>query len=145
MGETAAQTEGGKAPISGLVPMIHVANVERSASFYKLLGFEIGNYVPREGPPVNWAWLYQPKAPNWKIGANLMLVLSERRFDRNPELYLTLYLYAADLIGLRQQLMTAGVKVSEISYPEYLPKGEFETHDPDGYTVMVGQSYEGSP
>ena len=37
------------APISGLVPMIHVADVERSAAFYRLLGFEIGNAVPRGG------------------------------------------------------------------------------------------------
>jgi hypothetical protein len=32
------------APITGLVPMIHVANVERSAEFYRLLGFEVGNF-----------------------------------------------------------------------------------------------------
>jgi hypothetical protein len=30
--------------------MIHVADVERSAAFYRLLGFEVGNAVPREGP-----------------------------------------------------------------------------------------------
>jgi hypothetical protein len=39
--DTAAATE--RAPISGLVPMIHVADVGRAAQFYRLLGFEIGN------------------------------------------------------------------------------------------------------
>ena len=38
------------APLTGVVPMIYVADVERSADFYRLLGFEIGNYVPRTGP-----------------------------------------------------------------------------------------------
>lgn len=44
------------APISGLVPMIHVADVERSAAFYRYLGFEIGNSVPRGGNRMEWAW-----------------------------------------------------------------------------------------
>jgi hypothetical protein len=49
------------APLTRLVPMIQVADVERSAAFYRLLGFEIGNKVPRSGTP-HWAWLYAPKA-----------------------------------------------------------------------------------
>ena len=131
------------APINALVPMIRVADVERSAKFYELLGFQIGNYVPREAPPMHWAWLYQPGAPNWKTGANLMLVRSKEQ--SGGEQPVVLYLYAAELVALRQQLIGMGVNVSAITYPEYLPKGEFELHDPDGYTVMVGQSYEGSP
>src|SRR5690349_10800384 len=61
------------APLTGLVPMIRVADVERSAAFYGLLGFEIGNKVPRTGTP-HWAWLYAPKVDNWKHGPNLMVV-----------------------------------------------------------------------
>src|SRR5438067_7493043 len=61
------------APINAVVAMIRVREVERSAEFYRRLGFEIGNYVPRDEPPMHWAWLYQPNAPNWKTGANLML------------------------------------------------------------------------
>ena len=139
------QPEVGKAPINSLVPMIRVKDVARSAKFYAHLGFEIGNYVPRAGPRMSWAWLYQPGAPNWKTGANLMLVRGEGGFDSNPDTHLVLYLYAADLAALRLDLIKADIKVSEISYPEYLPNGEFETHDPDDYTVMVGQSFDGSP
>ena len=142
MSEAAVQPQSA-APINALVPMIRVAEVERSAKFYELLGFQIGNYVPREAPPMHWAWLYQPGAPNWKTGANLMLVRSKEQ--SGGEQPVVLYLYAADLVALRQQLIGMGVNVSAITYPEYLPKGEFELHDPDGYTVMVGQSYEGSP
>jgi catechol 2,3-dioxygenase-like lactoylglutathione lyase family enzyme len=143
MNEAAAPHPESKAPINALVPMIRVAEVERSAKFYRLLGFEIGNYVPREAPPMHWAWLYQPAAPNWKTGANLMLVRGEEKSERH--LPVVLYLYAADLVALRQQLIEQGISAGAITYPEYLPKGEFKLHDPDGYTVMVGQSYEESP
>src|SRR5918995_370192 len=118
-----------RAPISGLVPMIHVAHVERSAEFYRLLGFEIGNYVPRTGP-MHWAWLYAPKAVDWKRGPNLMLVRSERPLDGSPR-HVLFYLYAADLASLRSQLLAEGVNAGEISYPDYLPNGEFRVHDPD--------------
>ena len=142
MSEAAAQPQS-KAPIKALVPMIRVADVERSAKFYELLGFEIGNYVPREAPPMHWAWLYQPEAPNWKTGANLMLVRTEEKPQH--ELPVVLYLYTPDLVALRQQLIEGGLTVGAITYPWYLPKGEFELRDPDGYTVMVGQSCEESP
>ena len=134
------------APINSVVAMIHVADVERSAEFYRLLGFEIGNYVPREAPPMHWAWLYQPNAPSWKTGANLMLTRTSRP---NPldkeEPHVLFYLYARDLKALRAELVAKGIKASEICYPEYLPHGEFGLHDPDGYLLMIGQSYEGSP
>lgn len=136
------------APVNAIVAMIRVADVERSAEFYRLLGFEIGNYVPRPLPPdcaMHWAWLYQPNAPNWKTGANLMLVRGVGGFECDPDTHVVLYLYAADLAALRERLLQANIKAGKIEYPEYLPKGEFQTHDPDGYTVMIAQSYEQSP
>ena len=134
------------APINAVVAMIHVADVERSAEFYRQLGFEIGNYVPREAPPMHWAWLYQPRATTWKSGANLMLSRDRRPnpLDRE-EPQVLFYLYAHDLKGLRGELLAKGLTPGEISYPEYLPSGEFELYDPDGYRLMIGQSYEGSP
>jgi catechol 2,3-dioxygenase-like lactoylglutathione lyase family enzyme len=139
--ETRPTTEG--APISGLVPMIHVADVERSAEFYRLLGFEIGNYVPRAGP-MHWAWLYAPKAADWKRGPNLMLTRSEDSIDASAQEVL-FYLYAPDLTSLRSRLLAKGVDVGEISYPDYLPNGECRVQDPDGYTLMIAQSAEDTP
>ncbi len=43
--------------------MIHVAHVERSAAFYALLGFQIGNRTPPIGKP-RWAGLYAPGTPD---------------------------------------------------------------------------------
>jgi len=130
------------APLTSLVPMIQVADVERSAAFYRLLGFEIGNKVPRSGTP-HWAWLYAPKAADWKRGPNLMVVRSECAVM--PDTQVLFYAYATDLKSLRGELIAAGIKVGEISYPEYLPEGEFETHDPDGYRLMVAQSGKDTP
>jgi catechol 2,3-dioxygenase-like lactoylglutathione lyase family enzyme len=132
-----------EAPVGAIVAMIHVKDVERSAEFYRLLGFEIGNYVPRQGTP-HWAWLYQPKAADWKRGPNLMLTRTARPL--NPDAQDVLFhLYAADLVGLRESLLNAAVKVGEIGYPEYLPAGEFRMTDPDGYCLMVAQSGERTP
>lgn len=133
-----------RGPISGLVPMIHVADVERSATFYRLLGFEIGNYVPRDGGPKHWAWLYAPAAADWKRAPNLMLTRSECAIDPEAQEVL-FYLYAADLVSLRGTLVANGVPAGEISYPEYLPKGEFRVQDPDGYTLMMAQATDDTP
>lgn len=132
------------APVSGLVPMIHVADVERSAAFYRLLGFEIGNYVPRDGGPMGWAWLYAPKVADWKRGPNLMLTCSSEPVDARAQAVL-FYLYAADLKALRDTLLAAGTAAGEITYPEYLPNGEFRIQDPDGYELMIAQSASDTP
>jgi catechol 2,3-dioxygenase-like lactoylglutathione lyase family enzyme len=130
-------------PIGALVPMIHVRDIERSVPFYRLLGFEIGNSVPREGP-TTWVWLYAPGAPDWKRGPNLMLTQSSRAIDAAAQDVL-FYLYAADLTTLRERLLAAGLAPGEIAYPEYLPAGEFCLADPDGYTLMIAQSAPDTP
>lgn len=130
-------------PITGLVPMISVVDVERSVEFYKLLGFAVGNRVPREGR-MNWAWLYSPMASDWRRGPNLMLSRSERAIDPKAPAVL-FYLYVTDLVGLRGQLVTAGQNPGPIKHPDYLPKGEFAIQDPDGHRLMLAQSDSDTP
>jgi hypothetical protein len=93
---------------------------------------------------MGWAWLCQPAAPDWKRGANLMVARAEDPVDPKAQRAM-LYLYAEDLQALHAELAAAGVKVGEIQYPFYLPKGEFQTFDPDGYVVNIGQKFEGTP
>lgn len=124
--------------------MIHVADVERSATFYRRLGFEIGNYVPRDGSRREWAWLYAPKAPDWKRGPNLMLTRSSELVDPGAQAVL-FYLYAADLKTLRQHLLDNGIAASEIAFPAYLPDGECRVVDPDGYVLMIAQAAADTP
>ena len=129
--------------ITGIVTMIHVADVERSAGFYRLLGFEIGNRVPPVGP-AHWAWLYSPEAADWKRGPNLMLTRTACAIDADAQQAL-FYLYATDLVALRNDLVAKGVTATEITYPDYLPKGEFQVIDPDGYCLMIAQSAHDTP
>jgi hypothetical protein len=130
-------------PVTGLVPMIPVWDIERSLEFYKLLGFAVGNRVPQQGR-IDWAWLYAPNAPDWRRGPNLMLSRSEREIDRAARGVL-LYLYATDLVSLRAELVLAGKNPGQIQYPDYLPKGEFAIQDPDGYRLMLAQSDSDTP
>ena len=133
-----------RAPVRGLVPMIHVRDVERSAVFYRLLGFQIGNAVPSGDGPKEWVWLYAPAVADWKRGPNLMLTRSSRPIRASAQDVL-FYLYASDLKGLRAHLLNSGLAPGEIGYPEYLPAGEFRLEDPDGYCLMIAQSGTDTP
>jgi hypothetical protein len=50
------------------------------------------------------------------------------------------YLYSPNLVALREHLISAGVRVSPVTYPDYMPKGEVRVEDPDGYTLLIGQA-----
>ena len=130
-------------PVSGLVPMLPVLDVERSAAFYKLLGFAVGNRVPREGT-MHWAWLYAPNVPDWRRGPNLMLSRSEGVIEHASQKIL-FYLYATNLVALREELLGVGQSPGPIRYPDYLPKGELELLDPDGYRLMIAQNTDDTP
>ncbi len=130
-------------PITSLVPFLPVRDVERSASFYKLLGFEVGNRQPREGK-MGWAWLYIPEAPSWKTGANLMLSCNDHSGSLAAAGML-FYIYVTDLVVLRDKLLAAGLEPGPISYPFYLPKGECELRDPDGHVLMLAQRDTDTP
>jgi len=54
------------------------------------------------------------------------------------------YLYAPDVAAYRAELMEGGVRVGLLTYPTYMPEGEFRVHDPDGYVLLVGQSDDAS-
>lgn len=138
-----APTPPGITSINALVPMFHVGDVERSAAFYRLLGFEIGNRVPRTGR-IEWAWLYSVQAEDWKRGPNLMLTQSSHAIDAKAQ-EVSYYLYAQDLKAVRELLLAKGIVAGEICHPEYLPNGEFRVTDPDGYVLMIAQAATDTP
>jgi predicted enzyme related to lactoylglutathione lyase len=117
-------------PLRGLVPMAHVEDVQRSIEFYRQIGFEVGSTL-EVGGRLQWAWV--------KSGdAHLMLTRSARPMNADAQDVL-FYLYAPDVVEYRNELAARGVKVSELSYPEYAVAGEFGMRDPDGYCLLVGQ------
>ena len=112
-----------------LVPMVSVADVERSIEFYHHLGFEVGNTFACEGETKpSWAWLQSGDA-------QLMLsATNEPIADKHTVLF---YVYTEDVAAARASLIEASLNPGEITTPFYAPGGEFQVIDPDGYVIMV--------
>jgi catechol 2,3-dioxygenase-like lactoylglutathione lyase family enzyme len=111
--------------------MAHVADVSKSAEFYRLLGFEVKKTVEHAGQ-TQWAWLQNG-------GADLMLARSGRPMNPGAQDVL-FYMYAPDVAAYRAELEAKGVKVGPMQYPFYSPRGEFRVADADGYTVFVSHA-----
>jgi hypothetical protein len=108
-------------------PMLHVAEIERSIRFYELLGFVTVD--TDRCKPLGWARMHCD-------GGAVMFLRAEEPLD--PVRVTTmLYMYTADLVALREQLLAAGIKVPPIKRPPYMPSGEIQMPDPDGYSVLV--------
>ena len=113
-----------------LVPLITVADVERSISFYQHLGFEIGNtFAPQGATKATWAWLRSGHA-QLMLGAATQPVKAEQQT-------IIFYIYTDDVAAARTSLIEAGLDPGQITTPFYAPGGEFELRDPDGYRLII--------
>ena len=116
------------AKVTHSTPLLFVAEIERSIAFYELLGFRL---IDDDGcQPLGWARLHC-------AGGEVMFVRAETPADRSHSGFL-FYLYTADLASLREELLAAGVAVSEIKTPPYMPSGMVSLNDPDGYLLEIG-------
>ncbi len=116
--------------IRALVPMVHVADVERSIEFYKQVGFQVGNTHTAPGyNRLTWAWLGNG-------ACDLMVTQADGPVDAGQQAVL-FYLYCDDVAATRNQMMERGIACGQISKPFYAPNGEFRIADPDGYVLMV--------
>ena len=120
------------AKVTGLIPLAPVADVQRSVNFYKLLGMEIRGSLRNASGGLQWVHLSCEQADLMLSRASAPVVAGQPA--------VLFYLYSPDLIALREHLMASGVKVSPITYPEYMPKGEIRVDDPDGYCLLIGQA-----
>src|ERR1700756_975628 len=119
-----------KQRVSGLIPFVHVEDVERSIAFYYRLGFIVASVYKYRGTPV-WAELRSE-------GAALMI--STEAFSANPAGQGVLfYLYSDSLAALREQLLADGIHAGEIVDGTPGPPQEMRLTDPDGYVLMVAQ------
>jgi Glyoxalase/Bleomycin resistance protein/Dioxygenase superfamily len=118
--------------ILNLVPMAHVADVQRSSDFYALLGFKMASTFKNGAGILCWADLVSG-------GARIMVTRASGPIVADQQAVL-FYLYVDDLIGLREKLLEKGVTTPEITYPFYMEKGEFRLADPDGYVLLIGQA-----
>jgi len=133
-------TDGPRAPesvpappehrVTGLIPFVHVDDVERSIAFYEHLGFLATSiYRYRESPV--WAALQSG-------GAELMVTRDGDSIDPAGQGIL-FYLYSPDLAALRAQLLANGVEAGEIEDGTPGPREEMKVIDPDGYVLRVAQ------
>ena len=121
-----------KSTIFSLVPMAHVAHVQRSADFYEQLGFKVVSTYKNDAGVLCWVDLTSSDV-------RLMLTLASAPVVADQQAVL-FYSYADDLIGLREHLLGNNIAVSAITYPFYMKKGEMRVADPDGYVLLIGQA-----
>lgn len=121
----------GKGLVTGLIPMAHVGDVQRSVDFYRLLGMEVLGSLRNPSGTLQWVHLAHEQAHLMCARASEPVIA-----DQQTVLF---YLYSPDLAGLRNHLLSSGVKTSEVSYPHYMPEGEIRVEDPDGYVILIGQ------
>jgi hypothetical protein len=116
--------------VKGIVPFVHVEDVERSIGFYYHLGFLVASVYTYRGTPV-WALLRSE-------GAELMVTTDGDPIDPAGQGVL-FYLYSENLPALREQLLGEGIEVGEIVDGTPGPRQEMRLIDPDGYVLMVAQ------
>lgn len=119
-----------KQRVSGLIPFVHVEDVERSIAFYYHLGFIVASVYKYRGTSV-WAELRSE-------GAELMVSTDGDSIDPAGQGVL-FYLYSDDLPALREQLLAEEIHVGEIVDGTPGPPQEMRLTDPDGYVLMVAQ------
>ncbi|MFZ1140595.1 MAG: VOC family protein [Candidatus Sulfotelmatobacter sp.] len=120
------------AKVTGLIPMAHAADVQRSVDFYKLLGMEVRGSLRNPSGELQWVHLARDHAELMFARASDPVIAGQQA--------VLFYLYSPDLVALREYLLASGVNVSPITYPDYMPKGEIRVDDPDGYCLLIGQA-----
>lgn len=146
---------GCPSPALRLVPFAYVADVEASLAFYAHLGFHATRVERSADGRFEWAWAQAAAPADGDHPAALM-------FGRSCEPIVTgaqgvfFCMHCADAAALRSHLLTVGLRdggvrtgspgaprapntVFAMVHPAYMPAGEFHIHDPDGYSILVGQ------
>ena len=127
---------GPEAAVDGLIPFVHVVDLERSIAFYRLLGFEVVNAYERGGRRV-WAMLRRD-------GAQLMLAAASGPIDPAQQAVL-FYLYTPDLLALREHLRADGENPGPIHDGTPAPRQQLRIADPDGYCLMIAEREGDAP
>lgn len=115
------------AKVAHSTPILHVAEIERSITFYEKLGFRL---IDDDGcKPIGWARMHC-------ASGDVMFLRAEETIDATRQGFF-FYLYTPELAALRDELVAKGVTVSEIKHPPYMPSGAVNLRDPDGYFLEI--------
>ena len=114
-----------------VVALLHVADVQRSISFYEKLGFEVGNKpLENDQGVTSFVWMHHGSA------AQVMLTLTGRPLNPGAQ-DIMFYLYVTDMRAYRELVISRGVTVGDVKHPFWSPNGEFRVDDPDGWSWVV--------
>jgi predicted lactoylglutathione lyase len=135
------------------VPMVHVEDVEASALFYSLLGFECDSRYTLHDGRTNFIGMNAGQARIFLTLASGPIVPSQQA--------VLFYMYSPDVKKMRDHLLAHDLEdggippgmrkrgeegymperraVYNIIHPFYMPQGELRVQDPDGYTILIGQ------
>jgi predicted enzyme related to lactoylglutathione lyase len=126
-----AQSVEVQAVPKAVVALLKVADVERSISFYEKLGFEVGNKpLKNDQGLTTFVWMHRGNA------AQIMLTRTGQPLNSAAR-GIMFYLYVTDMKAYREQIISRGVAVGEVTHPFWSPDGEFQVGDPDGWTWIV--------
>ena len=116
--------------MKSITPLLHVQDMVESLAFYQVLGFDLEQRVPEEGPP---SWVYLVRG-----SVHLMLQETEQRqadarLEGDIEQGMVLHMGHGDIVDFYHMLQDVGMPVSDMD-----PSGllEFMIRDPDGYTLV---------
>ena len=126
-----AQSVEVQAVPKSVVALLNVSDVGRSVSFYEKLGFEVGNEPLKNDEGVTtFVWMRRGNAAQIMLTRTGQPLSSEARG-------IMFYLYVTDMPVYREQIISRGVTVGEVTHPFWSPDGEFRVDDPDGWTWIV--------
>lgn len=140
--------------VDNCVAMAHVEDVDVASQFYALLGFDCESRYSREDGITNFVGLISGRAKLFLARSSGPVIPSQQA--------VLFYMYSADVTGLRNHLLERGLEdggvppgfrkrgaeghmpernaVYTICHPFYMPHGELRVQDPDGYTILIGQT-----
>jgi hypothetical protein len=79
--------------VTGLVPMVHVADVRSTVDFYKLMGLEVRGSLRNSAGDLQWVYMACERAEVMFARADEPVIASQQA--------VLFYLYSPDLIALR--------------------------------------------
>lgn len=122
--------------LTRLVPMLHVADIERSLAFYReRVGFTL---LSPESAVKEWRWV------DLMLAGGLTGGPIREKGATTEDWPVMFYFYPDDVVGLHETLRKRGVDVGGLCVTFYRMK-EFSCLDPDGHMLTFGQETDEPP
>ncbi len=116
--------------VTSFVAAVYVRDLPASQAFYRALGF----VEQSTGSNDLSAW------SSLRHGRHSIVLVTSTPAPDIPPLPLLFYFYVEDLAAGAGALREAGFPVTHVGYPPHASGGEAKVEDPDGNTILLGQT-----